>query len=255
MKRYLLLFGLILIFLMGGIKVSAQQDSLGIFKAGENITLIQLCGTCTSLNISSITNPNSEILVSDVEMIQSGTQFSYFLEGGNTSGIYGRYNVNGYGDKDGSITPFAYYFIISPSGALVSGSQVAAYTVLFIFLVGFIIMFRYFTAKINYEKWYKSILTKYEYRNTIKVIISSIGFNVMKNTFIWYYLFGLPIILLITDITYTFGVSSMIDLMKIILAIYWFGFILVGLFFFGFLQEWVFSLVDEIKNLDYGVGG
>jgi hypothetical protein len=142
---------------------------------------------------------------------------------------------------------------ITSSGKTISLINIFAYAIAFIFFILIIFAFHHFTSKINYEQWHNSIIKKYEDRNIVKVIISSIFYNVLKNSFIWYYLFGLPIILLVTDIAYVFNVESMIYLLKIILGVYYFGFLIVGVYFFGYLQEWVMQIIDEIKSLDYGV--
>ena len=144
-------------------------------------------------------------------------------------------------------------FEVSLTGIDSNEYNILAHLGLFLFFIGLVLAFYYINTNINYERWYRSIINRYEHRNTIKVIISSIGYNLMKNAFIWYYLLGLPMLLIITDITLVFGVTSMIELMKVILGIYYFGFILVGLFFFGYLQEWIMKIINDIKNLDFGV--
>ena len=144
-------------------------------------------------------------------------------------------------------------FEVSLTGIDSDEYNIWAHLGLFLFFIGLVLAFYYINTNINYERWYRSIINRYEHRNTIKVIISSIGYNLMKNAFIWYYLLGLPMLLIITDIALVFGVTSMIELMKVILGIYYFGFILVGLFFFGYLQEWIMKIINDIKNLDFGV--
>lgn len=144
-------------------------------------------------------------------------------------------------------------FEVTPSGKIISQTKIIAYALIFLFFIGLILTFYFITKRVDYEKWHNSIIEKYEHRNYLKVLIYSLGYNVMKNSFIWYYLAGLPLMLIITDISYVFDVESMISLMKVLLGIYWFGFILVGVFFFGYLQEWISKLIDEIKSLDMGV--
>lgn len=228
--------------------ICASLESLGTYQQGENVRIGQVCSDATSINITVI-DPNSNNLTSNVEMNNTG--YGEFYYDFNSTTSLGRYDVRGV--SDGCENTFATYFLISSSGSLVSGDKISAYIVLLFFLIAFIGGFYYVTKQINFDKWYNSILRKYEDRNHIKVILSSMGYNLMKNRFIWYYLFGLPVILLITDITYTFEVTSMIYLMKIILSIYYYGFILVGVFFFGYLQEWISNLMDEIKSIDMGV--
>ena len=52
---------------------------LGTFKAGDNVTLLQLCDTCTYNNITSVTSPESNIILNNVEMTKIGTQYNYTL--------------------------------------------------------------------------------------------------------------------------------------------------------------------------------
>ena len=59
-------------------------------------------------------------------------------------------------------------------------------------------------------------------------------------------------LLIITDITLVFGVASMIELMKVILNILlWIYF--SGIILFGYLQEWIMKIINDIKNLDFRV--
>src|SRR5690606_16360538 len=91
-------------------------------------------------------------------------------------------------------------FEVSLTGIDSDEYNIWAHLGLFLFFIGLVLAFYYINTNINYERWYRSIINRYEHRNTIKVIISSIGYNLMKNAFIWYYLLGLPMLLIITDI-------------------------------------------------------
>lgn len=224
--------------------------SFGTFKQNDCISLYQVCDDCSYVNLTNIKYPNGTIESFNLDMSKTGQNFNYTFCNTSTLGDY-TYTVAG--DKNGVYTIEVIGFVITSSGEDPSTSRVFAYIILFIFFILLIFTFYYTTKKINFERWYDSILRKYENKNIVKVIISSIGYNLMKNSFIWYYLFGLPLLLTITDITYTFGVNSMIEVMKVIMGIYWFGFVVVGIFFFGFLQEWVVEIVNQIKSMDYGV--
>lgn len=229
--------------------ISANLESLGTFKQGDTIRIVQVCSDATYINLSSVAYPNSSVAVSNIEMISVGSgEFYYDF---NLTDPVGRFDYRGI--SDGCEETFASYFYTTPSGREVSDSKITANIVLFVFFLLIAFVFFFVTRKIDYERWHNSIIRRYEHRNHIRVIISSIGYNLMKNAFIWYYLFCLPIILLVTDIAYTFDVQSMIELLKIILAIYYYGFIVVGLFFFGYLQEWIVQIADQIKSLDFGV--
>lgn len=107
-KLILILIGIFLISF-----VSASQETLGIFKQGECVRLIQLCGDCTYNNITSVSYPNSSIALLDKEMTKSGAEFNYTFC--NTSEL-GVYNVNGVGDLGGIDTVWAYNFEITFNG-------------------------------------------------------------------------------------------------------------------------------------------
>lgn len=245
--KYIYLLFLFLLF----IPMLSAQESLGVIKQNECIRLYQTCPSCSYINISSVIYPDKTVANSSLALTTTDN-FEYYADFCSTSQL-GKYIVNGKGDVDGTDTAFAYDFEVTSSGRPTQTYKLVATIVLFLFFISFVGIFYITTKKINYERWYNSIIQKYEHRNYVKVVISSIGYNLIKNKFIWYYAFILPIILIITDMCYTFDVDNMIEFMKIILMIYYFGIILVGIYFFGFLQEWIVTLIDDIKNLNFGV--
>jgi hypothetical protein len=107
--------------------------------------------------------------------------------------------------------------------------------------------------KVDLEKWHNSILTKYQNRNYIKLVLSSITYNILKNSMVIYYLLGLPILLLITDIVYMFGVTSMITVMSVLFGIYLIGVIILSMYLFSNVQEWFIDLLEEVKDMDWGI--
>lgn len=109
----IILLNMILLSLMV-IPISAEVQTLGVFKQGETVKLIQLCANCTYVNISSVLYPNSsECLVDEIQMTKSGTEYSYPVE---CSNILGDYIVNGFGDVDGITTIFAYDYKVTSTG-------------------------------------------------------------------------------------------------------------------------------------------
>lgn len=123
------MFGILLISC-----TSAAFISLGIFKAGDNVSLIQLCDDCTYNNITSIIYPNGTIALGEAEMTKDGTQYNYtylpILE------IYGTYTVNGFGDEGGADTVWAYTFEVTYMGQELTNSQ----AILYLGLLGLLIL-------------------------------------------------------------------------------------------------------------------
>ena len=112
MKKVLLtlILGLFLIS-----SVPAIEQSLGNFKLGKDVNLIQTCATCTFNNISSVLYPNSSESISEFSMTKIGTIYNFTLNS-NSVPVIGTYIVNGFGDLDGVNTIWSYTFIVTSTG-------------------------------------------------------------------------------------------------------------------------------------------
>ena len=131
MKKLIIL--IIAIYLIS----SVSADNFGTFPANQPITLIQTCTSCTYINISSVTAPNSTILVSNTAMTKSNSRFNYTLPGQQATG---QYIVCGTGDVEGEVTDWCYIFYITKTGTNPSTAQGLIYFVLLgISLIIFII--------------------------------------------------------------------------------------------------------------------
>ena len=122
-------------------------------------------------------------------------------------------------------------------------------------LFGVLIFFIYSSiSKINFEKWYQKIKNKYENRNYVKMGLSAIAYQLIKNAWIIYYIIGFVIIVLLMDITYIFNIESIFSVMKIFTFIYSWSFILVGLVFLSYLQEFFKMMLEQLEDSNWGVG-
>ena len=107
--------------------------------------------------------------------------------------------------------------------------------------------------KIDFKKWNDSIIKKYFTTNFIKVVLSALAYNIMKNTFVIYYLLGLPIFLILMDLAYIYNIAGIITIINVFFFIYLIGIIIVGLIFFSYIQEWLAMVMDMVKDMDWGV--
>lgn len=117
--RYIqILLAFILLISIG----SAQISELGTFRKNVNVDLLQTCGNCTFVNITSVIYPNSSQAIGNVPMTKIGTIYNYTL-----SKTYitqsGTYIVNGVGDVDGVNTVWNYVFFINPNGEIFDTSD------------------------------------------------------------------------------------------------------------------------------------
>lgn len=112
--------------------VSAEQQSLGLFRINECISLEQTCANCTLSNITSVNYPNSSQALGQVVMTKIGTEFNYTFC--NTSGE-GQYIVSGIGDPDGTITTWIYDFDVTATGIEFTTAKSILYIVFFLILL------------------------------------------------------------------------------------------------------------------------
>lgn len=133
MKKLMLLLIISTLFVSG---VSAEinpcgneQSYLGTFKQRDTINLMQTCDSCTYVNLSSITYPNSNVDFFNTAMTKQGYEFNYSFS--NTSQLE-CYSYKVCGDKDGTLRCESISFKITPSGE--EGT-------LWIYLVAFVIGF------------------------------------------------------------------------------------------------------------------
>ena len=113
MKKYLLT---ILIMALIIPSCLAVVETLGTYKQGNCIPLIQICTTCSYNNISSVYFANyggEEVLSVETIMTRAGSKYTYNFC--NATNI-GRYIVTGHGDLAGADSPWNYDFFVSTTG-------------------------------------------------------------------------------------------------------------------------------------------
>lgn len=225
----------------------SYQESLGIVKQNEPANLIQTCYDSTEGYITRVVYPDKTFAINEqTAMTKIGDNFNYsFL---NTSQL-GQYLVYGICDD----TVWQYDFEVTVNGEKTTIATSLIHVLFITFFVMLIFVFYYLNNKINFEKWNDSIYNKYLSRNFIKVIFSAILYNFMKNAFVIYYLLGFPIIIILNEIAYSYGLLTVITVLNVFLVIYSIGVILVGIYFFSYVQEWVMDLIEKVKNMGWGI--
>ena len=131
----LMLFMIMILFLFSFI--SAEQQSLGLFKKGEVVRLIQTCSNCSYVNISSILYPNSTQAWGENTMIKVGTEYTLNFYNTTTNG---QYIVNGHADVDGIDTIWGYTFEVTPNGGTTSSGKAVFYSILLGVIMLFLIL-------------------------------------------------------------------------------------------------------------------
>jgi len=135
MFKILVLLSLLLI-----LSPAFAMDSLGLFEKDDCVMLTQTCSNCTYVNISSVQDPNSAIIKSNLAMTKTGTFYNYSFC--NTSDV-GTYIVSGFGDNDNAPDVFVYSFDITPNG-LKPASDILTIGIYLLFLIATLGLFATF---------------------------------------------------------------------------------------------------------------
>lgn len=121
---------MILIIVVIGLCIG-RVNALEFSKVGKldmPYTFIQTCSSCTYVNLTI--SDRNDILYSNIEMSNNGSGvWTYTF----TPITRGRYDATGEGDKDGTPTSFATYFMINGIGEELSSAQSTSYVLIFIF--------------------------------------------------------------------------------------------------------------------------
>jgi len=124
----------------------AVQESLGVFKQGECVDLIQICADCTYVNFTSVMFPNSTNYPLAVEGTQVGVEFSYqFCE----TDALGNYIVNGHGDIEGVNTIFTYDLDVTSTGNSTPDGMSFMLGTIFLVIFGIACFFLFVSAQMN----------------------------------------------------------------------------------------------------------
>jgi len=228
--------------------------------SSSGITLDNITGYC----IYSLTNNLGELLYRNENVSYDGQGFEVgdipcvycfhdkILSGNFTRiGVYNsRFNCRSY---DGTLAGTIFKrFEITNTGESLNGQYITTQIFFILFFFSIALSFYFLKKNINLEKWNNSIIKKYQNKNYVKLVLSSIGYNVMKNSFIIYYLLFLPILLILIEISSNYILLDSLELFKAIFIVYSVGIILVGIVFLSYIQEWFMDLLEKVKNMEWG---
>lgn len=104
--------------------IAATETTLGTFKQNECVNLKTLCANCTSVNITSVTYPNSTNAMGAGEMTRIGSEYNYTFCKTDALGVY---IVNNFADLDGKPTVANFNFEITSTGGNTSSSLIVIF--------------------------------------------------------------------------------------------------------------------------------
>lgn len=213
----------------------------------EEFNFTQTCQDATYTTLSAIITPNSTEIINTNMTSVGGGSFIYNY----TPTQIGRYDFTGI--SDGCLKTFAVYVDVTPNGKTYDTGDSLIRIFVAIFFIAMMIGFNRITKNINYERWYENIQNKYITRNFVKWVLAAILYNIMKESLIIYFLFGLPIMLILMDLVFLYNITSITLYMQSLLYIYIAFIIILGIIFLNYIQEWFMDFIEDLQNMDWGV--
>lgn len=211
-----------------------------------------LANDTTNCTIHIYKSDGNHIIQEGMSFDNNSIDFEFEVNGGNFTEA-GQYAVVFYCSAGGIGGFFEHPFIITNEGNELTLSDSLVRIFLVIFFIVLLAGTYHVVGHINFKKWNDRIVEKYKTRNFVKMVLSAIVFNIMKNVFIIYYLMGIPIILILNDLTYTYNIAGLILFMNVLLFIYLIGLLIVGIVFLSYVQEWAAEMWDLVKEMDWGI--
>ena len=227
-----------------------SASSLGSYKpqkVGEEFNFSQTCEDSTYITLSTIITPNGTEIVNSPMTSVGGGAFVYNY----TPSQVGRYDFTGI--SDGCLKTFAVYVDVTPNGKTYETSDSLIHIAIAIFFVLVMLGFYKVSKSLNYEKWYEKIKNKYITRNFVKWSLGAIAYNIMINSFIVYFLLGLPIVLILVDLVFIYNITGVEIYVNSLLYVYISLVVVLGVVFLSFVQEWFMDFIEMAKRINWGV--
>lgn len=239
---------LFLVMLLVCMFTLVSAEDIGTFKIDTEMQITNYCevGTCTYITLDSLELPNGTVTYPNTNMTKNGQSYNYTF----TPSEIGTYTFTTCGDSTLNVCDKDTFFVNYNGQA----NSIATMITLLLFFVGLFFFYKSLSGRIDFDKWYESLLKKYSDRNYMKVAMGAVAFTFMKTKIVIYYMIGLPIMLILVDIVKSYQITSLILLFENLMFVYSFGIIIIAFMFFGQLQEFLFKAKDDVLNLGWGIG-
>jgi len=235
---------LLLVFSM----MFVTSESIGQRQDAQlNTTYIisQPCATCSFMYIS-VYNKDGKV-VDNVAMTNNGSSWEYNFTPNDTL----RYDVNGFGDKDGLNSSFAFWFDTTLSGEQNNTTIIISdlFLLLFVLILCFLIYNKH--KEIDFKSWDEKNMN--QDRNMSKSLVDGLIYGLIKNVFIWYYFLGWIFILILKDIIYRFNSAEIYSYFVLMANIYSLGFLLVIVYMIGWFATYIRDTANVLSDNNWGI--
>ena len=232
----------------------ANEGWKGFGKIHENKTILITCTTCDFINFSA-TNPYNEVFLDNIEMNKDGSIFSYSFSGDNLSSV-GTYQVDGYSNLD---TPLSVCFDVTMTG---NEPSIGTYFILILLSIVAFFFIIWINMKFDTKRrsaLYDKIVGGYfnaklnDNKNLGQVILFSLGYAMLKNIIVFYYLDIVFFLFMATELVESFGIVSLVTLFTTILNITLLSSVVIFIVMFFSFYTLIRILIQDIADMQRGM--
>jgi len=219
-----------------------QQDTDYLFSITSNFA--------TECTLTTIDTPVNVLFIN-----QSGTKtsqtFNFTINGTNFTEL-GNYKLN-IECTDGSTTVTQNEDVyVNLSGVEGNMTLIIANIFLIILICGLIFILHNKYKNTDYKESNEKIGQEHN-GNWGKTFIKTLGNNLMRNAFLWYYSLGWFLLIVLKDLVYNFNGEEIYRFFLFFTDIYSFGFFLIIVVWIGILINHFMFITDLIRDLNIGV--
>jgi hypothetical protein len=239
----------IFLFLFLGMFLLSFVSAYDPHKIGEDLEFSITSNFATSCELTTINTPNGIIEIGQTDT--DTRTFNFIVLGGNysTSGTYCHNLVctDGVDTASGQECRDVNLSGVSQNMTLIISE---IFLVVLISILIWILHLKY--RNTNYKEMNIKISESHD-GNWGKTFIKTIGNNIMRNSFLWYYSLGWFLLIVLRDLIYNFNTEEIYNFFTLFLDIYSFGFFLVIIVWIGILIHHFRFITDMINDLNLGV--
>lgn len=203
----------------------------------------------TSCNLSTINSPTGIIEIGQ-NVLGSGT-FNFNILGDNLT-LIGDTCMNIVCTDGSTYTTGRECFEITLSGTKRDTTLIVSNIFLILLILGIMYVLHYKYKSIDYKESNNKIGESHN-GNWGRTFIKTLGNNLMRNSFLWYYSLGWLLLIVLRELVYIFNTEEIYNFFLLALDIYSFGFFLVIVVWIGILIHHFRFITELISELNLGV--
>jgi len=248
----------------GDVGINIETQFMSVYKYGEaRFSTIYLSNSSTGHAMNITTNPSIECYVYlrdsqgfEVMILEADPHLDHWDLNGSSGGLtpIGSYawtvRCEDYDAEVGGTV--GGYFDITESGVELNAQSIFANFIFLLFFCGLLISLYKYKSTVNLEQQYDKVLTKYK-NNQFKGVLGGIWHEFMRDTFIMVYLISWLIGIVLLDVAFNFGMSTIYTYFSVIMNVMSVGFVLIGIVFLARMAEILFKLKDDFDDDSWGI--